>query len=192
VWLTLRKAGITNREEIVTLFGRVALSYYPEMAVALQEHSVADMAHVLVFCGVHYCVEDLYKPIPGTKILWSDLIQKSLIFPYLQNTFIFPFALVWNTVSSEAVERRQAEVEKYCSEKVRNLNIRALFISFEDLCVRNLYNLGVLFETFVVSSMAVKYDIWTLSNPHFTAAPLEELYDFYLKTMLKSCLPSWT
>jgi hypothetical protein len=60
------------------------------MVQILQEFTTESIAHILLACGVHWIVNNEESNVPGT-----ELIHKSLIFPYLDGCYIFPFSLVW-------------------------------------------------------------------------------------------------
>jgi hypothetical protein len=185
VWFALRQRSCQNREYFIQNYQLEAIKYYKEMGTALTKFTVKDLSHIILCCSVHFSVTNLSSCVPGTDIQWNSLIQQSLIFPYLENCYLFPFTLVWSedpTVSAttkSTLEVIKRGVEEYCKQVVRNLNIKDLFISFDFICSRDLYHVGILYESLFVSSLAVKYYVWRLSNTSSnTLVPFSDLYDF--------------
>lgn len=75
--------------------------------------------------------------------------------------------------------KNRSKLKKKCSEYVNNLEIKNLFLSFDELCKYDIYNLGTCFEKLFVSSLAVKYYLWTLLHPkEGNLASFTDLYDF--------------
>lgn len=58
--------------------------------------SPKDIAHIMMGCGVHWKVGDIYAHVPGTNIEWNFLISRSIIFPHRDNCYLLPFWLLWN------------------------------------------------------------------------------------------------
>lgn len=183
VWFDLRMTSKANLEYFVQKFEEEAIIYYSEMSKLLlnDDFSISDIAHVLLCCGVHFNVHNIYSNVPGTNLKWNMLIENSLIFPYLDNCFIFPFNLVWSEVgkspgSKEKFKDKKCEIEDYCSSKIKNLDIKVLHISYDDVCSMDLYNLGMRFESLFVASLAVKYYISSIFDSSKFLA-FSELYD---------------
>ena len=172
-----------NREYIFQKYEAIAIRYYNEMVTFFSNFSEEEISRIILCCSVHLRI-NVNTCVPGTQIKWSYLIHKSIIFPYLDDCYLFPFSLVWNGVSSSLVaqdnaSRMKLKVEEYCKKAIQNLDIKQLFVSFNDLCSCNLYNLGMKYETLFVSSLAVKYYIWSLSNKSMdNYVPFSTLYDF--------------
>ena len=178
IWYNLRKGGAKdNRLFYIEAFELEAINYYGEMVMVLNQYSANDIAHIILSCGVHWQVDDENGNVPGTDIPWVSLIQKSLIFPYLDNCFIFPFALVWRVATKLGASDKKREIETKCAELVPNLDVKNLFISYDALCSWENYNLGVGYETLFVSSLAVKYYLRTLSRGKSGYFSFPKVYD---------------
>ena len=193
VWFTIRELTpqTQNREFFIQAYENEAIQYYKEMSTIWSSDvnfSVADLSHIILSCGVHWAVEDLYSCVPGTTIQWNYLIRNSLIFPYLDNCYLFPFHLVWNS------NAKMDEVEAYCSEKVKNVSFKDLFLSYDSICRLGLYQLGMRYESLFASSLAVKYYLWKLLNPSKSIVPFCSLYDFggVEKTASKALLKKYS
>jgi hypothetical protein len=165
VWFNVRVEGaVKNREYYIQKFEEVAASYYSEMVTIFKLFTANEIAHILLACGVHWIVKFYEFYVPGTQILWSDLIQKSLVFPYGEGCYLFPFSLIWR-VSSE--NETKAAIENLCATLVPNLEVKDLYVSYDNLCGRENFKLGVSFETLFASSLAVKYYLLSITNqPH--------------------------
>jgi len=185
VWFRLRQSSRQNREYFIQNYEEEAIKYYREMGTVLTRFTVEQLSRIILCCSVHWSVRNVSSCVPGTDIQWSSLIQQSLIFPYLDNCYLFPFTLVWSegpTVSpnaQSALNDIKSQVEKYCNQAVRNLNIKELFPSFDFICSCDLYHFGICYESLFVSSLAVKYYVRRLSNTSSnTLVPFWDLYDF--------------
>ncbi len=165
VWFDLRKKGTTNNCEFyIQEFEKEAIIYYGEMVQILRELSTESIVHILLACGVHWIVNDEESNVPGTQIPWVDLIQKSLVFPYLDGCYIFPFSLVWRVATFPDTFNKKKEIETRCSELIQNLDVNDLYKSYDLICSCDNYNLGVGFETLFASSLAVKYYLRSIST----------------------------
>ncbi|KAI8895715.1 hypothetical protein BC833DRAFT_659886 [Globomyces pollinis-pini] len=176
-----------------------AIMYYDEIAGLLfnSRFTGTDIPHILLCCSVHWRVRDIYSFVPGTRHKWSDLITKSLVFPYSDNCYIIPFQLMWKSKSRHEYDYTRAKkaLEKVCSSLIPNLDINNLFVSYDGLRTQSLYNLGMCYEKLFVSSLAVRYYLCKLEQknqvgdslpdfgaPHKGKAPTEylpilQLYD---------------
>ncbi|KAI8894135.1 hypothetical protein BC833DRAFT_244566 [Globomyces pollinis-pini] len=163
VWFDLMKQGTaSNREFYIQAFELEAINYYGEMVQILETFTTEEVAHILLACGVHWTVKNEASNVPGTTIPWVTLIQKSVVFPYLDGCYLFPFTLVWRVARSPHTLKE--EVIKRCAQLIPNLDVRDLFISFDTLCSWEIYNLGVGYETLFSSSLAVKYYLRSIST----------------------------
>ena len=179
--MQLETKNIQNRKHYIQAFELEAKSHYHELGSLLNTMSPKDISHIILCCSVHWSVRDVELCVPGTDIKWSKLIQQSIIFPYLDNCFLFPFTLVWGegSDSNHHLNLVKTEIENYCKQAVNNLKIKDLFLSFDFLCSRDLHNFGILFESLFVSSLSVKYYIVRLSNTSKSEnVYFSELYDF--------------
>lgn len=130
----------------------------------LTSYSLEEISHIILCCGVHWTVNDVSLCVPGTEIQWSTLIQRSIIFPYLDGCYLFPFTLVWR-ICEDSKKEAKSNIENYCRQTVKNLNVNDLFLSFDVVCSYDIYRLGMYFEFLFASSLAVKYYICLLSDP---------------------------
>jgi len=176
-WFTLRTQGIRNREFYLQEFEKDAISYYSEMVQILKEFTTDEVAHILLACGVHWIVDDEASNVPGTEISWATLIQNALVFPYLDGCYLFPFSLVWRVATSPTTGNKKKEIETRCSELIRNLDVKDLYISYDTLCSWENYNLGVGYETLFASSLAVKYYLRSISSGKKEYMSLPTIYD---------------
>jgi hypothetical protein len=135
-----------------------------KMVKILKEFTTEDIAHILLACGVHWIVDGESSNVPGTQVPWVTLIQKSLVFPYLDGCYIFPFSLVWRVATSPDTSNKKQDIENRCSELIPNLDVNDLYISYDILCSWDNYNLGVGYETLFASSLAVKYYLRSIST----------------------------
>jgi hypothetical protein len=180
VWFDLRKQGTTNnREFYIQAFEQEALKYYGEMVHVLKEFTTESIAHILLACGVHWTVDNEASNVPGTEIPWVTLIQKSLVFPYLDGCYIFPFSLVWRVPTTPNTRNKKAEIEDKCNELIPNLDIKDLYISYDVLCSWENYNLGVGYENLFASSLAVKYYLRSISSGNTGYFIFSDIYDIF-------------
>jgi hypothetical protein len=178
VWFDLRKQRTTNnREFYIQAFEREAIIYYDEMVQILKEFATEDIAHILLACGVHWVVDNEASNVPGTQIPWVTLIQKALIFPYLDGCYIFPFSLVWRVATSPDTSNKKQDIETRCSELIPNLDVNDLYISYDILCSWENYNLGVRYETLFASSLAVKYYLRSITAGNSRYFSFPAIYD---------------
>jgi hypothetical protein len=184
IWIKLRAKNTQNREYFMQAYESEAKSYYNELGSVLKEFSPKDISHIILCCGVHWPVGNVEDYVPGTKIKWSNLIERSIIFPYLDNCYLFPFTLVWGEHSQANCSLNYAEteigkIETYCKQIVRNLNIKDLFISYDIVCSLDLKKFGMVFETLFASSLAVKYYLWRLEKSSGAEyVSFNSIYDF--------------
>ena len=165
IWFKLRKQDTTeNRKYYIQEFEKKAIDYYGEMVSVFNDFENEEIAHILLACGVHWIVENEESNVPGTKIPWANLIQKSLVFPYLDGCYLFPFSLVWRVAISPKTSNKRQDIENICAELVPNLDVKDLYISYDMLCCWENYNLGVGYETLFGSSLAVKYYLQSIST----------------------------
>jgi hypothetical protein len=172
-----RKGSAENRLFFIQQFEQQAIDYYDEMVHILKLYNVKTIAHIILACGVHWKVRDVYSNVPGTETTWSELIEKSLIFPYLDDCYLFPFSLIWNVALSPDTTNNKAEIETLCSQLVSNLDVRDIFLSYDILCAWENYNFGVGFETLFASSLAVKYYLVSLATKSSEFHPFTAIYD---------------
>ncbi|KAI3656133.1 hypothetical protein MP638_000601 [Amoeboaphelidium occidentale] len=160
--------GKKNRHYIMEEFEKKAKAYYAEMFGLLEnaDFSEADIAHIILTCGTHWTVNDPSAKIPGTQIQFNTLIQKSIIFPFGNQTYVFPFNLIWNTQVSQtrSVLTKKERIVNFCRLIVPNLNVHDLHVEFDRLFSQDLYNTGLSFEKLFVSSLATKYYLYSLCN----------------------------
>jgi len=111
---------------------------------------------------------------------------RSLLFSrILNNCYLFPFTLVWSNRTSVSHTTQndlndiKSKVKNTAIKPSKDLNITELFLSFDDVCSRDLHRLGIYYESLFVSSLGVKYYVWGLSNmPSNSFVPFLTLYDF--------------
>jgi hypothetical protein len=180
IWTRLRRNETMNRETYIQQFEERACSYYTELGSVLISYTPKEISHIILCCGVHWTVNDESLCVPGTKIKWSTLIRRSIIFPYLDNCYVFPFTLVWK-ICKDSHKNIKSNIENYCRETVKNLNVNDLFLSFDIVCSYDIYRLGMYFESLFASSLAVKYYICLLSDHNSSSDKNVEfttIYDF--------------
>lgn len=81
----------------------------------LNEYTPETIARILLACGVHWIVDNEASNVPGTQIPWAALIQKSLVFPYLDGCYLFPLSLVWRVAVSAGKSNKKQEIESKCA-----------------------------------------------------------------------------
>jgi hypothetical protein len=180
IWARLRRNETLNRETYIQQFEERACSYYTELGSVLTTYSPEEISHIILCCGVHWTVKDVSLCVPGTKIKWSTLIRRSIIFPSLDDCYLFPFTLVWR-IYQDSHKKIKSNIENYCRQTVKNLNVKDLFLSFDIVCSYDLHRLGMYFESLLASSLAVKYYICLLSDPKSSRDKNVEfttIYDF--------------
>jgi hypothetical protein len=162
-----------------------AIYYYSEMSELLFNSQFVgnDIPHILMCCGVHWKVRNITSCVPGTNIKWEQLINMSVVFPYLDNCYIIPFSLMWaaKTPTNRQVgdyRTTRTGVEDSCKLLIPNFDINNLFVSYDKVRQLNLYNLGMCYESMFASSLAVKYYLRKLEqNTNVQLLPLLELYN---------------
>lgn len=147
------------------------------MVEILKQFTTESIAHILLACGVHWIVNNEASNVPGTQIPWTALIQKSLIFPYLDGCYVFPFSLVWRAATSPDISYKKKDIETKCAELVPNLDVNDLYISYDTLCCWENYNLAVGYETLFASSLAVKYYLRSISTGKSGYFSFPAIYD---------------
>jgi hypothetical protein len=160
VWYTRQlSGGFEGSTYCLKRFEVIALKYYREMKAMWTVYSDKDVAHILLSCGVHY--KGSLPFVPGTNIRWSDLIKNALVFPHLDECFVIPFELIWSGLDD--TERRVA-FKAVCDGLVKNLDIEDLFMAYNSIFKLDLYDLGIRFERFFVSSLAAKFYIYSCAK----------------------------
>ena len=156
--------------------------YYKEMEDIWYEFTPQDIAHMIFATGCRWTVRDPDRNVPGTSIAWNFLIEKSLIFPYHKDYYLFPFGLIWS--NTDHCKEHRLKVEQACQALVKNVDIKHLFMSYSEICICNAYDLGMLFEKLLTASFAIKYYLYRLEygevdvkfdslyNLHQSAPPL--------------------
>jgi hypothetical protein len=119
--------------------------------------------------GCRWPVLDPDAFIPGTSIVWNDLIAKSLIFPYHETHYLFPYNLVWSNPDYEPDRRYHIEelrnaVKVVYKSLVNNLEMEHLFPKYSDIGVSDIHPQGMIFERLIASSFAVKYYLCKLTT----------------------------
>jgi hypothetical protein len=183
-WYDFKASQKMHTEKVLLDFEESAQRYYNEMAEIWDKYTAHEIAHIALSCGVHLQVDIESDPVvPGTTITWKSLIDSALVFPYLDKCFVFPFQLIWNptdsTISSkkEVVYKKRKDAIEICNQRVPNLDLDTLFVSYDVLCsLKTYYAIGIWFESFFVASLAVKYYLHALpvsGGPH----PFTDVYD---------------
>ena len=174
----------TDRLKPLQDFEDEAIKYYEEMGnlVSNKDYTPQDISHIMMSCGVRWQVQNIDDTVPGTKITWDSLIKSALVFPYLDNCYIFPLHLVWKAKTPENVTYfryatpRQL-INEFCRKCVKNLDVKNLYVSYDKLRQLDLFNLGVCYETLLASSLAVKYYLMSIDQGE-TSISLNNIYTF--------------
>jgi hypothetical protein len=165
----------TDEAEVLRSFEIKAAQYYSEIPKLFTDLSVRDLSHLLMCCGVHWVVKDTKNPVPGTKISWRSLTEKSIIFASGE-CFLIPFSLLW---AKKNPTEKQTQIEAYCRQTVKGLNLSLLFTNFDDLCQSDIKSLGITLENMFVASLAVKYYLASISDRNINSEiTLDQIYDF--------------
>ena len=182
-----KKRAVKMVEDIVYFlqaYEEEAKKYYGEMAGLLsnRKYTAETIATIIMACGVHWKVQ-VNSEVPGADIVWNDLIQSSIIFPYTKGYYLFPYNLIWSMASytspggtSYDIAERKKDIETICKDRINNLLIKNLFFSYDDLCQKSLYEIGIYYEDLIVSSLAVKYYLKSLVTKKEVLSLLE-IYD---------------
>lgn len=184
-WFKFRtESRLTDLIAILQLYEDKAASYYSEMTGLFNspDFKAEDIGHIIMCCGVRWKVENTTEKVPGTSIEWNQLIENSLVFPYVEGCYLFPFSLLWGAITPSTWEEghystTRTEIKNICQENVPNLDIEKLHVSYDNLRKLDLVNLGIRYEQLFASSLATKYYLLSLvrnkKNFLFT-----EIYDF--------------
>lgn len=91
------KSHLTDRTSPLQVYEDKAVEYYAEITEFLfnPQFKLEDISHIIMCCGVQWNVEDINVKVPGTDIEWQILIDNSLVFPYVEECYLFPFSLLW-------------------------------------------------------------------------------------------------
>ncbi|KAI8906686.1 hypothetical protein EDD86DRAFT_270967 [Gorgonomyces haynaldii] len=184
-WFEFRRSSSsTDLVRPLQDFEEKAVEYYSEMTSFIfnSDLETNEIPHILMSCGVHWKVSNVNSCVPGTKILWSSLIQKAIVFPYLDHCYVIPFSLLWaaktpNDRKSGDYTRTKEGIKAKCASLIPNLDIENLFVSYDELRRLDLYNLGLRYESLLASSLAVKYYLCRFENNHQAFLPLLSIYD---------------
>ena len=184
-WFEKRAAKLVeNKEYFLQNYEEVAKKYYGEMAGLLSnpKFTAEKISCIIMACGVHWKVQ-VNSEVPGTDIVWNDLIQLSIIFPYTKGYYLFPFHLIWSMASytspggiSYDIAEKKKDIETICEKRINNFSMKNLFFSYDDLGQKSLYEIGIYYEDLIVSSLAVKYYLKSLVKKK-PVLSLLEIYD---------------
>jgi hypothetical protein len=161
-------------------FEKEARKYYREMTEIWQEFRPEQIAHIIFATGCRWAVPDTNARVPGTDLTWSSLIEKSLIFPYGEAEYLFPYHLVWSYANYPPTQLRTIKalrrtVNRACQALVKNLKIKHLFLRYSDIGVSDAHPLGMLFEKLLTASFAVKYYLCRITDGEIDV-PFDKLY----------------
>ena len=171
-WYDYKKNPTQNGVFPLQVFEVKAQRYYFEMFSALGSYSQRELAHIILSCGIRWTVSREQEYVPGTNIQWRELIRAAVVFPDGHNGFIFPFGLIW---SAHQDFTRKALVIDFVSSVVKNLDVRNLFLTHDQLSSYGQMVAGVQFEKTLVSALAVRYYILKL-DPSISRVTLENLF----------------
>ena len=159
------KSHLTDRTSPLQVYEDKAVEYYAEITEFLfnPQFKLEDISHIIMCCGVQWNVEDINVKVPGTDIEWQILIDNSLVFPYVEECYLFPFSLLWVAPKGLYATTR-SELESKCREKVKNLDVKNMFVSYDNLRQLDLYNLGLCYEKLFASCLATKYYLMSLKK----------------------------
>ena len=141
VWYTGMIEEADNKHvHLLMEFEKTARRYYSEMVDIWFEFNTNEIAHIIFATGCKWPVDDPESHIPGTNRTWNSLIEKSLIFPYEEDYYLFPYNLVWSNTHYSVRKRRtvralRSKVEKKCQDLVKNVEIKSLFLKYSDICL---------------------------------------------------------
>ncbi|KAJ3307771.1 hypothetical protein HDV04_002607, partial [Boothiomyces sp. JEL0838] len=173
----------TDRVSPLKDYEDAAITYYQEMVELLFNpcFSVNDIAHIILCCGVHWRVDDIYSFVPGTSHKWNDLINKAMIFPYSNDCYIFPVQFMWKGGYHSHWQLEDpwssAGLTEACRSLIPNFDISNLFVTYDRLRQFNLYELGMCYESLFASSLAAKYYLCKLGKDDRQFIPILDLYD---------------
>ena len=184
-WFKKRAAKLVeNKEYFLQNYEEVAKNYYGEMAGLLSNprYTAETISCIIMSCGVHWKVQ-VNSKVPGTNIVWNDLIQSSIIFPYTKGYYLFPFHLIWRMATytspggtSYDIAKMKEEIESNCKARIKNFSLKNLFFCYDELCQKSLYDIGMYYENLIVSSLAVKYYLKSLVSKKKVLSLLD-IYD---------------
>jgi hypothetical protein len=179
IWFDFKisDSASSNREFCLQLFETEARRNYSSMGEIWKKFTFSEMAHIVFACGVHFKAP-VGTNVPGTDISWSSLTKNSLVFPYLDGCYIFPFDLLWKSVDDDLFKRK---FDAECGRLVRNLKVDNLFMPYTSICRESIYNIGIRFESFFASSLAVKYYLCSLHPQASVPANFSDIYDMGLE-----------
>jgi len=131
---------------------------------------------LMLSCSVNFAMSGS-GIIPSTALSVKDLIDVSIIFRYIESSYVIP-AFFW--LGLEKIKKRTEEMDLVLKKWDTVLNVMANLIpglEFGDLYIfytkwqtgaYNLHHLGLVWEKLIASSLAVKYYLHTLG----TAGPI--------------------
>ena len=95
-----KRAVVGNKEYFLRSYEESAKNYYIEMVNLLcnPKYTAETIASIVTACGVHWKKVHLNSEVPGTDIIWNDLIQSAIIFPYRILCISFPFDLYFLSI----------------------------------------------------------------------------------------------
>jgi len=148
-----------------------------------------DAALLFLSCSVNF---KLKKTIPGTKLLIDDLVAQSVIFPYLDGSYVIPI-FFWLRLSpksyNQEVYKKWLVVKKVMVSYIPGLDIDDLYIYTQKWFrkILLLAEIGILYEKLIVSSLAVKYFLTKIEeNREYLF--LTEIYEIDVKAQATGIL----
>jgi len=158
--------------------------YYSDAISFITEFKVREAAILILCCSVNFKLAEF---LPSTRVPIKDLIDRSIIFPYLDDSYVIP-AFFWlglnetsvkmlNVANSAVVLSQWAEVQKEMQSIIPGFNLEDLYI-YSKRWLTNAFSishLGTLWEKLVSTSLATKYVLHSLETTNKTL-PLCEFY----------------
>jgi len=150
--------------------------YYKDAISFIQNWTDKEVAMLMLSCSVNFKMYTVGH-IPSTALNVKHLIDISIIFPYVDSSYVIP-AFFWLGLKNDA--KRNEEMDLVLKKWDTVLNEMANLIpglEFGDLYIYyakwqtgayNLHQLGLVWEKLIASSLAVKYYLHTLG----TAKPI--------------------
>jgi len=163
-------------------FHNKARIYYEDAIRFITTLSVRDCAILMLCCSVNYKISSQF--LPSTKVEIKNLIDASIIFPQINNTYVIP-AFLWINLDLQTEIKDFKEIFSHWENVLLEMTQLVPGLYFDNLFIYSkkwwssafsLNAVGDIWENLVASSLVVKYCLHTLEKSPKPDIPLSDIY----------------